>query len=317
MRTVGVTETGERLAPTRRAVALIVGELCLDVHVTLPLAGDSLAPLLKGGDVSAQGDITVLPGGTAWLFADALAASSGILPVITATVGGDWAGELLSSSLRDRGFPGDGVIRAVGDHTDVVAAANFNGRGRLMVWPEDKLSHRVRAWQWRRIAGLVASRDVRFAWVSGYLLEDRDPWVIKAVQELFVNLRQRDIAVVLDLVPHNFAARIGDLHWLEREAGPIDVVVGEFATLVDLGFGQRPAPGEDVRSALMSCAQSAASGRAGAVAQHRTGDDMYLEAVVGQAAGERIISRPVPASGPHGIGDVLAVQALKALGLVS
>ena len=301
----------------RTTAALIVGELCLDVHIALPLADDSLGPLLKGSDISTRGDITVLPGGTAWLFADALASSSDILPLITATVGGDWAGDLLFKSLHDRGFPSDGVIRAVGDQTDVVAVTNFNGRARLMAWPGNKLSYRIHAWEWRRIANLVASHDVRFAWVSGYLLEGGDPSVIETVRELFANLRKRDITVVLDLVPHDFAARIGNLRWLERETGPIDVVIGEFATLVDLGFGRRPALGEDVRPGMISCARSAASGRVGAVAQQRTDDDLYLEAVVSQAAVECIISRPVPTSGPRGIGDVLAVQALNALGLVS
>ena len=276
-----------------------------------------MAPLLTGSDVSTQGDIAVFPGGTAWHFADALTSSSDIVPLITATVGGDWAGDLLSSSLRDRGFPGDGVIRAVGHHTDIVVTADFKGRARLMAWPGDKVSHTVRPWPWRRIADLVASYDVRFAWISGYLFEDRDRSIIQAARELFANLRERRIAVVLDLVPHDFSARIGDLRWLEREIGPMDVVVGEFSTLVGLGFGRHPAPGEDVKSGMMSCARSAAFGRVGAVAQQRLNGDVYSEAVVGQVAGERVISRPVPASGPRGIGDALAVQALKALGLIS
>jgi hypothetical protein len=159
------------VAPTLKPAALIVGELCLDVHAVLPFAVDSLAPLLKGCDVSARGDIGVLPGGTAWLFADALASSSDVLPLITATVGCDWAGDLLSRSLRDRAFPGDGVISTVDGPTDIVATAYFNDHARLMTRPEDKVSHRVRAWEWPRIADLVASYDVRFAWVSGYILE--------------------------------------------------------------------------------------------------------------------------------------------------
>jgi hypothetical protein len=122
---------------------------------------------------------------------------------------------------------------------------------------------------------------------------------------------------VFDLVPHDFAARVGDLGWLESEIGPVNVVVGEFATLVGLGFGQRPSAGIDVRSGLISCVQSAASGRIGAVAQQRTGDGRYLEAVAGHAVGECVISMPVPPNGPRGIGDVLAVEALKALRLIS
>lgn len=300
-----------------KAAALIVGELCVDVHAVIPLTADSLAPLLKGSGVSTQGDISVIPGGTAWLFADALASSSDVLPLITATVGSDWAADLLSGSLRGRAFPSDGVISAADGTTDIVATAYFNGDTRLQVRPADKVSHRVRAWQWGRIAGLIASHDVRFAWISGYILEDRDPSLMAAIRELLANLRKRGIAVVVDLVPHDFAARVCDLGWLERETGPIDVVVGEFATLADLGFGQHPAPGEDVMPGMMSCARSAASGRIGAVAQQRTGDDMYLEAVAGHAVEERVISMPVPANGPRGVGDILAVEALKALGLIS
>jgi hypothetical protein len=309
--------TGGEVTQALKAAALVVGELCLDVHAVLPFAVDLLAPLLKGSGVSAQGNISVLPGGTAWLFADALASSSDVLPLVTATVGRDWAGDLLSRSLRDRAFPSDGVISAVDGTTNIVATTYFNGDARFQARPADKVSHRVRAWEWRRIADLVASYDVRFAWVSGYILEDRDPPVMEAVGELFASLRKRNIAVVVDLVPHDFAAKIGDLGWLEGETGAVDVVVGEFATLVGLGFGQHPAPGEDVGPGMMSCARSAASGRMGAVAQQRTGDDKYLEAVVGHAVGERVISMPVPATGPRGVGDVLAIEALKALGLIS
>ena len=95
------------------------------------------------------------------------------------------------------------------------------------------------------------------------------------------------------------------------------MLVGEFGTMVDLGFGQRPAPGEDPRPGMIGCARSAAAGRVGAVAQHRVDNDVYAQAIVGQAAGERVTSKAVPVSGPRGIGDDLAVEALRKLGLAS
>jgi sugar/nucleoside kinase (ribokinase family) len=299
----------------RKVAALIIGELCLDVHAAVPIENDSLAPLVKGADVSTQGDIAVLPGGTAWLFADALASSTTILPLIAATVGGDWAGNMLLRSLSGRGFPAQGVVRAPDDRTDVVATANFNGRARFMAWPRSKVNRKVHAWEWPRAAELVASHDVRFAWISGYLFDDLDPSLFEHVRILFANLREMRIPVVMDLVPHDFARRVGTLERLEREYGPVDVLVGEFCTMVNLGFGELPAPGRDTEHNIIRCAQNAAVGRVGAVAQHRITDGLYMQAIASQAAGECVISKPVPASGPRGLGDNLAVEALQALGL--
>lgn len=49
--------------PARRTAALVIGDLTLDTHAAVPIADDSLAPLTKGTDVSAQGDIGIVPGG--------------------------------------------------------------------------------------------------------------------------------------------------------------------------------------------------------------------------------------------------------------
>ena len=296
------------------AVALVIGDLTLDVHTGVSITREEIASLAHGADVSAKSAISILPGGTAWLFADALASSSTVVPIIAASVGDDWAGAVLSSALRERRFLEHGLVRVPGEHSDLINTVSFNGQGRFMAWPHSKVSHKVYAWEWSRLQRLFLPPEIRFAWVSGYLLDDPDPSVLKHVQTLFDNLRQRRIPVVLDLVPHNFATSIGPLEQLEREVGPVDVLVGEFGTMADLGFGQRPAVGEDAKPQMVRCARSAAMGRTGAVVQHRIGN-LYAQAIAGVER-EYFTSLPVPASGPRGIGDTLAVEALRALQLV-
>ena len=299
----------------RKPAALIVGDLSLDAHASVPIASESLARLAGGADVSAQGDIAVCPGGTSWLFAEALASSTAVLPLIVATVGGDWQGSRLSDSLIERGFPAQGLVTVPGDRTDVVTTVSFNGSARFMAWPQHKACRKARAWDWPRVAQLIASYDIRFAWISGYLFDDSDASVLEDMRTLSDNLRGLHIPLVVDLVPHDFSSRIGSLERLEIATGPIDVLVGELSTMADLGFGQRPAPGEDARRHLIECARSAAAGRIAAVAQHRISGDLYASAVASEAAGECVIDKLIPADGPRGLGDYLAVQALRQLGM--
>jgi sugar/nucleoside kinase (ribokinase family) len=300
----------------RKPTALIVGDLSLDAHAAVPINSELLARLAVGADVSAQGDMAVSPGGTSWLFADALASATAVLPLIAATVGGDWQGNLLSDSLIERGFPAQGLVTVPGDRTDVVLTVSFNGSARFMAWPRNKVSRKARAWEWPRVAQLVASYDVRFAWISGYLFDDSDPSLLDDARALFENLRRLHIPIVVDLVPHDFSTRIGSLEELESAIGRIDVLIGEFSTMVDLGFGGWPAQGEDVGQYLIQCARSASVGRIAAVAQHRISNDLYAEAIVSQTSGELVIDKLIPASGPRGLGDYLAVRALVELGLV-
>jgi hypothetical protein len=299
----------------RNPAALIVGDLSVDAHASVPMASESLAQLAAGADVSAQGDIAISPGGTSWLFAEALASSTTVLPLVVATVGGDWQGNLLSDSLIERGFPAQGLVTVPGDRTDVVTTVSFNGRTRFMAWPQNKVSRKARAWEWSRVADLIAPYDIRFAWISGYLFDDSDASVFDDLRTLSDNLRRLRIPVVVDLVPHDFSSRIGSVKRLEIATGPIDVLVGELSTLADLGFGQMPAPGEDARRHLVECARSAAVGRIAAVAQHRISDDLYAEGVAGTAIGECVIDKLIPTSGPRGLGDYLAVQSLRQLGM--
>ena len=90
------------MTPEHKPACLVLGDLCLDVHATLDLSPDQIAPLALGSDVTAPGEVYGLPGGTTWLFADALTTACaaadrndtyhGVVPAIVAVVGADWAG---------------------------------------------------------------------------------------------------------------------------------------------------------------------------------------------------------------------------------
>lgn len=299
---------------------LILGELCLDVHATLGAEGGSVAPLLEGSDVTTHGEIAGLPGGTGWLFADALSTASDVVPLILAAVGDDWAGEFLAGAVTARGWPADGIVRPAGSRTDIVATTSFAGRARLMAIPAEKISRKFLPWDLRLTARLSSAYDVGFAWVAGYMLENYEPTVAESIKDLFGLVRELGIPIVLDLVPHDFLARVGPLSQVEADVGPIDVIVGEYTTLTGLGFGPPPSrvrdDDSDATAGMLACARSAARGRLGAVVQHRVSADAYSQVVVGQYVGELTMLRPVPESGPRGMGDALAVQALRALRLI-
>ncbi|MGH3278334.1 MAG: hypothetical protein ACRDNW_04265 [Trebonia sp.] len=250
-----------------------------------------------------------------------MSTSCDVVPLILAVVGEDWAGDFLAGAVTARGWPADGITKAAGACTDIVATTSFDGRARLMAVPTEKVSRKFLPRDLQLTARLCMAYDVSLAWVVGYLLENYEASVAEAIRDHFRQLRELGIPKVLDLVPHDFLAKVGPLGEVEADVGPIDVVVGEYATLTDLGFG--PAPpgpvGHDVGGAMagmLACARSAARGRLGAVVQHRITNDAYGQAVVGRHAGELTMLRPVPESGPRGTGDALAVQALRALRLL-
>jgi sugar/nucleoside kinase (ribokinase family) len=298
-----------------RNTALIIGELCLDVSAQINVAGEALAALPHNASIVADGALALTPGGTGWLFANALASMTELVPLIAAAVGTDPAGDLLAASLAEQDFPTAGLLRAPGTSTDIVSITSFPGTGRLLARPAEKVMRKAPAWEWDRVADMVGAHDVSFAWVSGYIFEGYDTRTIESLRTLFGHLRDRGIPIVLDLVPHDFASRIGHVRDLELDVGAIDVLVGEYRTLLGLGFGQVVRPGADVRPAMLECARSIAHDRAGAVVQHRVSTSHYTLAVVGPQLGEHVLDREIPASGPRGIGDILAVQGLRLLGL--
>jgi sugar/nucleoside kinase (ribokinase family) len=297
-----------------RNAALIVGELCLDVWAQVGVEGQELAALPYVGIV-ADGTIDLMPGGTAWLFANALTSITEIVPLIAAAVGNDPAGNLLAAEFAEHDFCTAGLLRAADTPTDIISITNFPGMKRLLARPAEKVIRKVRAWEWDRVADLVTTHDVRFAWVSGYIFEDHDSATLGSVRALFEHLRDRAIPIVLDLVPHDFVNRIGYLRQLELDVGPIDVLVGEFSTLAGLGHGQEASSGTDARPAMLECARSAARGRAGAIIQHRVSTSHYALATVGLGLGGRVVDQEIPPSGPRGVGDLLAVKGLRLLGL--
>ena len=105
--------------------ALVVGELCLDVTAQISVHSEALASLPHNADVVTDGAITLTPGGTAWLFANALASATELVPLITAAVGTDPAGDLLAASLAEQGFPAVGLLRAADTRSDIVSITSF------------------------------------------------------------------------------------------------------------------------------------------------------------------------------------------------
>jgi sugar/nucleoside kinase (ribokinase family) len=297
-------------------VALIVGDLCLDVYLTTSDRGNVLAPLIKGINANLISQISVRPGGTAWLFAQALRLASPVLPVPLCAIGDDWPGRFLLASATDDGTVCDGVTVVDGGSTDVVVTTNFANAERLMMRPDTKTSDRLDLG--RCLSDIdLASYIIRFAWISGYTLEAQGSTRESTLKSFCAAVRAAGGVIVLDLVPHDFAKRVGEVTDVEGRIGRADIVVAELDTLVSLGFVSSPEQRfTSTEDKMIAVGKVAASDRFAAIVQHRISDASYCQ-VISSRAESTITTIPVPSGGPRGLGDKLAVDALVHLGLAS
>jgi sugar/nucleoside kinase (ribokinase family) len=293
---------------------LVIGDLCLDVRATTLDDATGMARLAAEDITSASVGTVVGPGGTAWLFADALTALSRCEPLIVAAVGNDPAGQLLVESVSARGWDTQG-IGIVPSASDVVVCVYMSKFRRFMTRPAIATNNRLEWTQLETCVARHAARSFACVWISGYALLSKEEPRFDAVANLCQWAHENTIAVVLDLVPHNFLESVGSLAAVEALIGKVDVVVTELATIETLQ-GRTSADDATAVVRMHEAALSASGGRTGAAVQHRTGEATYSQAL--SARGEDVVLQDVdiPATGPYGLCDRLAVEALQALRLI-
>jgi sugar/nucleoside kinase (ribokinase family) len=292
--------------------ALILGDLVVDVFASLS-DHRAAARLASGADLDLEGVVNLMPGGSAWLFADALSRASTILPVVCGALGNDWAGTYLAQEMTNRSFPTYALHHAVGVVTSNVVMCSFADRHRLMIASKDpRLDYTPVFRSGLRMLSQLQT-DPAFAWISGYVLTKGTNEVVdrlESLARLCGELRERRSPIVLDLVPHKFLDKVGTIQEIESTIGPIDVIVGELGTVVDLGFHAEGSTGSRL-DALVSCAALLSRGRQGAIVQQRTATRIYSQAVAGGALPHPVImQQPIAEPGLRGIGDLLAVKGL-------
>jgi hypothetical protein len=153
-------------------------------------------------------------------------------------------------------------------------------------------------------------------WISGYAVAAEDSPRSAAVGVVCGWARGLRIPTVLDLVPHAFHRVVGTLSSVEARIGRIDVVVGEYETVQSLGFGDPSIHTDDIRAAMGDAAARLSVSRHAAVVQHRVSPIEYGQCVAidGQCVA---FDTHHLRSGLRGVGDQLAVTALRRLGLLA
>lgn len=294
--------------------ALILGDITLDIVAGVESA-DELVGLVEGHDVTFSTKVDSLLGGTAWLFARAIAAHSDLEPRILASVGHDPAGGMLVELLRQRGMTTEGISAVETARTAVDVAVFPRGGGRLMLRNADSASRRLSRKSVRGVLSTLEPRMVRLCFISGYVLARPGAPSVGAATELVRWSRANGVPVVLDLVPHEFAESVGTVREVEDVLGPIDVLVAELRTARGLGF-DASFSGESLEEVMATVANALATGRDMAVVQHRLSPTQY-----GQ-----VFSRGHMVSACHetigdnvellGLGDIMLVKALERSGFL-
>jgi sugar/nucleoside kinase (ribokinase family) len=314
------------IAAGRSELVLVIGDLSLDVHTTVPSLS-LLDPLANGDDVTIYAGTGLAVGGSAWQFARAILDGTQTEPVVLAAVGADPAGATVREALRQAGLRVDGVPEVAGATTGVSSLTYFEHRQRLMVFPSRHANHELSAADAMEVLSTLPSDQVACAWLSGHALLDERSARRATTVAVCAWTRHHGVPLVLDLVPHDFAGAVGSLARVEDLIGPIDGLVGELGTLRGLGYptvrhpagdggdgtGARTDPDRELMAAI---ATELSVQRRFAVVQHRAAQDIYVQ-ILAHDGQVRTTEYHIAARGLRGLGDAMAVDGLIDVGVLA
>ncbi|MDF5751208.1 hypothetical protein [Spongiactinospora sp. TRM90649] len=294
---------------------LILGDLALDVIPEPVPARDAIERLALGDDATMRSGLSFVPGGSAMLFAESIEAHHPGESLIVAALGPDPAARILQAAMTAAGMATTGLEHIGEGTTKVVLLASFPDCGRLMLYPGSHTGDLLSTAFATRLLTTVDPASVRCLWLSGYCLTDRDAPRYEATRRICAWCHSNGVPVVLDLVPHDFADRVGDLAEVERRLGPLTGVIGEYTTFTELGF--TPGWTDGTRGALASVAAAVSAERGFAVVQHRENASVYLQSAARAGVHLRTATYPIPVAGTRGLGDHMSVDALGWMGLAT
>jgi len=127
--------------------------------------------------------------------------------------------------------------------------------------------------------------------------------------------RENEVPVVLDLVPHEFAASVGTLEEVASFLGRPDVLVGAPSTFRDFGYSFY-GDGIDGANAMMEVAARASRDWGIVVTQTHTGPSNFGQILARDGVVLSISELVIPANDLRGPGDQLALKALEQLSLL-
>jgi sugar/nucleoside kinase (ribokinase family) len=291
---------------------IVMGDLCLDVLID---SSDStpFAQLGYPAESAVRSSGTLSVGGSAWLLAQAAMATGFFGPVILGAIGNDiWARDLLAC-LREAGLSIASIQQVGTASTDLVCMITLPGRNRVMFMPTEPTSNRLDEDFARSFLGHTDPKDVKWIFLSGYVLVDRNSTRRRCAKLLADWSRQHGIPVALDLVPHEFRASVGTLHEVAEYLGVPDVLIGMLPTFQELGYIYA---GDDNDTAMHMAETAVLASRdwGTIITQAHTRSGVFGQTIAQRGAVLFSSELTIPAHGARGAGDRLAVEALHRLG---
>ena len=292
---------------------VLLGDITMDTVVSLQDHPESeLDSSSLGHDLTFVGHPVQRVAGTAVLFARALVGTSPH-PVLLGAVGDDIAGQIALAVLAEAGVDVSHI------HVDPeLPTCNpsvvYFARSRFMVRPE---RHAGKSLKVEMVRGRLTddlAETTKLCFISGYAIANRDAPVTGTAGYLAAWARDHGIKVILDLVPHNFVDAVGAMPDVERILGALpDVVIAEQRTVAGLLRAQ----GGDVSDLDGKGAASWLRAQAidCAIVQYQVDAERYAQDIscgVGDCHDEVRFER----DDLLGLGDILAVRALRWAGLL-
>lgn len=291
-------------------IALIFGDLAVDVRYRLD-GSTRMGDLDAGTNVAVYSPFKMVAAGTALNFADAIRRQSQAIPLILGAVGNDLFGDWLLSECG-RLFDVRGIFRASTAPTSVIIVSHKPDGTRLMMQPVRSANSYLSEEQSAPL--LAGTPGVALLWVSGYAIAEPDPPRVQAVRAAVEWAREHRIPVLVDLVPHAFRDRVGDLDEVRRRIGEVAGFVAEVDTVRELsfatGYAWRPR-----LSSMTELAEMMSEEKYIVFLQHRLTPDEYAQVAVFPEFGVLQTTLDVRTRQVRAIGDQLVVHGLIESGL--
>jgi sugar/nucleoside kinase (ribokinase family) len=294
---------------------IVLGDITMDTIVQLDgHSASELHSLSSAQDITFVGHPYQRVAGTAVLFARALSDSQ-MRPVILGAVGDDIAGRTALASLGGRNVD-TALIYLDPELPTCSPTVVYFSQSRFMVRPEFHAGKNLSA---KRIEALLTDElasTTEVCFISGYAIAKQDAPVAEAARRLALWARDHGLKVIVDLIPHDFVDAVGTVQHVEEFLdGMPDVLIAERKTVA----GLMRAAGELGVDADLEGGRAAAwlrqQGSAYAIVQYQLGQNRYAQDIRGPRL-EQYDEISFARAELLGLGDRLAVRALRSVGLV-
>lgn len=234
-----------------------------------------------------------------------------VRPIMVAGLGEDRFASFVLAEVESLDLEVGGLQLVPGAATCVVSLSYFSDGTRFMIRPR---SHAGRCLDHNRVGDLLrglSQEPVALLFVSGYLIVEPYSPSILAVQEACRWARARNVPIVVDLVPHEFKAVVGDLDTVAERIGcKPNGYVAELRTIRDLGLCEPYSDQIDARRNMILGSTALASYGDFAVVQHQDEQGLYAQAVTWFGQTEPLAFFPFSPGERLGLGDRLLLHAL-------